>query len=80
MALNVSRQVDDPTASPIDGPSVSKRGIHGAVALVNVAKVCAIAIPSTQVSVPRISLQRPKMAPVEPEGSARRKNDNAEAV
>ena len=67
-------------ASPSDRPNVSSSKSHGVIVPVSAATARTAAITNIHISVPRISLRRSKMSPIEPAGSANRKNGNAEAV
>ena len=67
-------------ASPSESASVSRSKSHGVIVPANVTTVRTVATANIHVSVPRISLRRSKISPIEPAGSASRKNGKAEAV
>jgi hypothetical protein len=67
-------------ASPSERAKVSRSNSHGVIVPVNVTTVRTAAMANIHISVPRINLRRSKMSPIEPAGSANRKNGKADAV
>ena len=77
---NIARHVGDSIASPSERANVSRSKSQGVIVPVKVTTVRTTATANIHISVPKINLRRSKMSPIEPAGSASRKNGKAEAV
>src|SRR5580704_3108085 len=76
----MARQAGDSIASPMERAKVSSSRNQGLIRRRYVAITRITDTASIQVSVPKISLRRSTMSPIEPAGSASRKKGKAEAV